>query len=411
MNGRVVVGAGRIRAVIQAHGGLAPRFVHRDLLPLDLHRQRFRTLSDPRCRPPGPLRQQVSESPSKRDLFHHSVHRFGIAEGQIQAVRVFPAQNSLFKAFHRKGDRHTRGDRIDPVAVADFSGLDQRFQIVDSTVGTEGCQGFVLGPAVHRVSRRGTLQSDHPLAADGASVAVVHFHHVLFTQDLRGNLLDTRKPAPLKVSDRQIPVRFITQHVRTGPIPPLSALLFIIHHHPAVQFAELSRIGSFRQTAAPDGDRLEPLRAHHRPHPGSSGRMGHVIQNTGKSDLFFTGRTDHRRANARVSQLFPDGPFRIRRLQSPETTGVADLRFPILDPQINRFGGNSLDNDRLETRPLELGAPKPAGLRFPIPTGHRGFAPDAVSPAADERMPRQCAQRKHQPVLRSEWVDAFGHFG
>ena len=64
---------------------------------------------------------------------------------------------------------------------------------------------------------------------------------------------------------------------------------------------------------------------------------------------------------------------------APQVFGAALLSLPMLNPEIYRFLGFTLDDKGIITGPLELGTPEFADLRFGDTAGYRGFGDDAVA--------------------------------
>ncbi len=118
------------------------------------------------------LRQQIADALPLPDQLGEANHGFGIAVAQLDPARVFAADQSLFKAVHRPGDRGTTGDGVHPIHVAELVGVGHCAQVVDAAVGAEGGERLVLRAPIERISgERPFGHLHHPLAAYGAGVA------------------------------------------------------------------------------------------------------------------------------------------------------------------------------------------------------------------------------------------------
>src|SRR5690606_37041589 len=151
-------------------------------------------------RPRRAFRQQVAEALPPRDLLDHLHHRVGIAEAQVEPVRVLGGEQPVLEAVHRPGNGRAARDRVHTVHTAELVGVGHRPEVVYAAVGAEGRDGFVLRPAVARIDAvRAVRHLDHPLAADGAGVA-----GIALLEDFAGHRLAVERPPPLEDATRPV---------------------------------------------------------------------------------------------------------------------------------------------------------------------------------------------------------------
>jgi hypothetical protein len=107
------------------------------------------------------------------DLCDERSENFAIAEFRFKTIRVFKGQNSFLKAFHRKCNGSSTGDRIKAVHVAKVVCLAQVRQICIAAVRAKGCQGLIFRASIFRLCLY--FYFNHWFAPYGAAKAGISF--------------------------------------------------------------------------------------------------------------------------------------------------------------------------------------------------------------------------------------------
>src|SRR5439155_26358063 len=149
------------------------------------------------------------------------------------------------------------------------------------------------------------------------------------------------------------------------------------------------------------------------PHRGAHpGPPGHLVQRVGdarESHQVLAGGTDLGDSDELVAELGEQDVFDLAGDLAPEVRGGADLDGAFVDPQVDRGGGDAVEDDPVPARTLQLGAPVPAGLRLPEPAGERRLGADAMAARARHRRAGEHAGRDDQNIVGPERVGALGH--
>jgi hypothetical protein len=147
-----------------------------------------------------------------------------------------------------------------------------RGEVGDSAVRAEGGEGLVLGPPVPGLDLVGLLELDLFLAADGAGVAGPHPDPVGVLHADGVDLCRVLEAAVPEVPGREVARRDAGVHGGPGPV------LAQVRGAALELFDELTRqlpqplgVGDLGGVVAPDGDALEPLRAHDGSHAAPAG--------------------------------------------------------------------------------------------------------------------------------------------
>jgi hypothetical protein len=90
-----------------------------------------------------------------------------------------------------------------------------------------------------------------------------------------------------------------------------------------------------------------------------------------KRTRFSPAGPDGSDADARIAQLGEQDVLYLARDLAPEVGGVADLDSAVVDPEVDRRGRDTVEDDRVPPGALQLGAPVPARLRLAEAAGER----------------------------------------
>jgi len=81
----------------------------------------------------------------------------------------------------------------------------------------------------------------------------------------------------------------------------------------------------------------------------------------------------------------------------------------VVDPEVDRGGGDAMEDDPVPAGALQLGAPVAARLRLAEAAGERRFGADTMPPGPGHRRPREHAGRNDENVVRPQRVGALRH--
>src|SRR5207253_8503590 len=134
-----------------------------------------------------------------------------------------------------------------------------------------------------------------------------------------------------------------------------------------------------------------------------------LVGDAGEADEVFTRRPDLSDADARVTQLGEDRVLDLAGDLASEVRGVAELDGSVVDPEIDRGGGDPVKDDRVPAGALELGAPVASGLRLAEAPGERRLGADAVTPCAGDRRACEDPGCDDEDVVGPQRVRALRH--
>ena len=210
LKGGVVGGSHMVRARWrngEAHplADLPARIVHGELLPFDVKGKFLRTLADLCCRGLDAIGQKIAQSRfTESDPLDALYHCVGITECELDPLRIGFGEDALFKAFHGKTDRHSGGDGVQCITVAQLMPLGDSLQVVDAQKRPKAAQGFVFRAAVGARCRIGAGGNfHHPFAAYGARITALFTRQDGFGHPLAADLLRTFKEAGAEIVRRK----------------------------------------------------------------------------------------------------------------------------------------------------------------------------------------------------------------
>ncbi len=406
-----MVGAGGRDGIAQRLPVARAALVHGERLPLDVHRELLRGLSELGHRFARAVGQQGADPLAPRDQLQAAHHGLAVAEPQLQPARVLVGEQAVLIALHGERDHHAGRDGIQPQGVADLVALGDGPQIVDAAVGADGPHRLVLGAAIDRVDVvLVVVHLHHPLAADGAGIAALAPGEDGIAHGAAGDLLGALEGSVLKVARGQGAhvIQVDQAAIGAGVVQPLGLFAPVLAH-PAGQLFESVRIGGLDIHAAAHRHRLELFAAHHRAHARAAGRVPQVVDDAGIGHQVLAGRADHGQAGALVAGGRLDRLLGGQRIQAPEV--VSRLQRGPLGRDIQPDGarGAALDHQRVIAGPLELGPKEPADIGLAPAAGQRAFAAHGAAPRARHRQARDGAARHHQHVLRAQGIGPLGH--
>ena len=149
---------------------LPARVVHRELLPLDVHREPLGAAAEPLRRALDALAEELADPFPAADQVDHLLHRLGAAPDELDPARVGLGDDAVLVALHREGDGDSRGDRVEHVLRQELIDLGERVEVADPAERSGGRERLVLGPAELRRHPE-LLHLDLPLARHHAGVA------------------------------------------------------------------------------------------------------------------------------------------------------------------------------------------------------------------------------------------------
>ena len=127
------------------------------------------------------------------------------------------------------------------------------------------------------------------------------------------------------------------------------------------------------------GDGLEIFRSHHAAHAGPAAGVLYAGHHVGEGHQVFPGRPDHHALDLLVVQFVPDGPLAVGDALPPDVRRITDFDFTVVDEQVNRLFGFSLDDQMMKTGPCHLRGEEPAHVGASQQAGERGLGHDVGS--------------------------------
>ena len=376
-----------------------------------MHGEPFRAPADLGRRRQQSLGEEVSQALASADLFHHLDHRIGVAEAQVDPSGILQGEQAVLKALHRKRNRHPGADRVQRIGVAELVGSGYGHDVTHPAGRAQRADGLVLGAPIVRIDGVRFLGLDDLFAAHGAGPAALHADADLVHDEFQA--VDLGELAVAKVAHGQVPRDDPTLELAAAGAPlgqargsfACSDLLSGAARHGPDRLG----IGALHVGRAPGDHRFQLLGAHHRPDAAASGGILEAVHHAGIAHHVFPTWADHGQLGAALAQLLANGLLGLLDGLAPEARRIADLAGAVGDPQVDRSLGRPLDDQRVEPRALELGAPVTAHLRRAERAGQGRLGPDGVAGSARDRQAGQHARGKDEHVLRPQRVGPCGH--
>ena len=135
---------------------------------------------------------------------------------------------------------------------------------------------------------------------------------------------------------------------------------------------KLLRAGDLDPTGAAHHDGLEVLGTHHRAVATAARRSRQVAHRHRDSHLVLARRADSKDLRCRIAHLLPQNVIRLPHVLAPDMAGVSQFHHVVVDIQIDRLFGASLDDDCVVAGVLEFGAKVTASVAIAENTSDRG---------------------------------------
>ena len=160
---------------------------------------------------------------------------------------------------------------------------------------------------------------------------------------------------------------------------------------------------------AVDRDRLEVFGTHDRAHAGAPGGAVQVVDDAGEAHAALAGDADRGDLEQGVLVLGLDPFLGFPDRLAPELAGRDDLDLLVDDVQVDRLGGDPLDDEQVVAGELELGAELAAGVGAGDGAGQRPLGDHRVASAGRGHGPGQRPGREDQHVVRPHGVGLGVH--
>ena len=208
-------------------------------------------------RPGGALRQQIADAFTAGNHLKQFQHGVLAAEFQLQAAGIPGGEQSVFKAFHGKGDYLSRGNSIQGVSIAELVAAGDGGQVINAAIRPERGEGLILRSAVSRVHAIGRFNLDYFFAADGTGITGIHPDADILHHRMGVYFFYRREEAVTEIAYRQVSDGFKAIHADTGtcfPEPPAQRPVFF---QPVLQALYLLRAQFREGLLSPDGNRFQ----------------------------------------------------------------------------------------------------------------------------------------------------------
>ncbi len=303
-----------------------------------------------------------------------------VSEGEVHPLEVLRVDQPLLAGLHGPRDDVPHADDVHAEVVAKLIGLQHGFGLGRPALSAQGHHRLELRPHVVHTSVLLGVELHMPVAAHLAGVAG------LATFEIAGllHVLAAEPLGPFDLSLAEVPARHEARRVQPGNEPrgPVHvqeggrAVLGDFPPNLLAQRLEPRIVFGAHRGVAPDRNALEPLGAHHGPDTAPAGEVVAGDVDVGEEHAVLAGRSDHRGLDLWVLQRLLEPGVGLPGPLAPQMVRGADLRLPVVDPEVDRGLGRAGDHQIVEPGPLQLRAEVASCARFQVQPGRRALGGD-----------------------------------
>ena len=348
----------------QTESELGSRLVHRERLPLHLD-GKLPGLASPRL-DAGivALCQEIADPLSRARHLQQRHHRLRVAEVELDAAGVLLGDQPVLETLHGEGYHHSAADGVQALGIADGVPLGNRLETGHAAIGAQCTHRLVLGATEHGVGLELAFLDLHdPLAAHHARVAGAPVLQNRLGHRGARDLVRLIEVSGLEVARRKRPPFAQIGQAAIGPVllhPSVPSLA--VTQKPLGNLSYLRRIGDLLLARALGCHGLEELGPHHGTHSRTARGMVQILHHAGIDNLILPGLPDHGETRVLLAQFRLDHLLGIDDVLTPQLRGIPDFDLVILDPEVDRFLGTALHDQRVVTRPNQLDRKEPADV-------------------------------------------------